>query len=391
MCNYCSILAGDSYRMNGMMDEGMPVIVSYAFPTQPMLANDELAADRKLIDAVREATAHFEETAGVRFTEVGPHHDAMVEIIYNHDHSGVSYGTYPLVHEGVTSTNGTLAMTSLFTSFAKGGFGYEYLLHEFGHMLGLKHPFAGAKRLPAHLDNTDNTVMSYTTISGPKASLQSLDVAALTALYGDASALERVAVAFKGSPLEVLGTHAADVLVGINDANLIRASNGADVVHGRDAADMLYGNRGPDRLAGHGGNDMIFGGVGNDNLLGGTGADILRGGRGSDVVRGGAGADKLFGDGGHDTLIGDNGADTMVGRTGGDVFVLSEALAGDVIADFDIAEGDRIDVGALGLTRAEALASLTKAGNHALFHHDGGFATLYGFDPNDASEGLFIV
>ena len=46
-------------------------------------------------------------------------------------------------------------------SFARGTYGYEVLIHEVGHTLGLRHPF-DAPTLPAAFENSRYSVMSYT-------------------------------------------------------------------------------------------------------------------------------------------------------------------------------------------------------------------------------------
>ena len=71
---------------------------------------------------------------------------------------------------------------------APGGIGYESLLHELGHVLGLKHPFEGAQQLapgdgPGQ-DNTATTLMSYNDLGAPRTEFSAYDVAALTWLYG---------------------------------------------------------------------------------------------------------------------------------------------------------------------------------------------------------------
>ena len=65
----------------------------------------------------------------------------------------------------------------------------------------------------------------------------------------------------------------------------------------------------------------------NDVLIGGAGDDYINGGIGNDVLVGGEGADQLFGD---------QGADIFLYQSIGD--------AGDTIEDFNIAEGDSINI-----------------------------------------------
>jgi len=94
--------------------------------------------------------------------------------------------------------------------------------------------------------------------------------------------------------------------------------NEFDISGANDGHDFLSGGNGNDILFGQGGNDTLDGGKGNDILLGGTGNDTLIGGQGNDI------------------LIGGSGADTFVWKAGD--------IGNDVIKDFKVAEGDRIDL-----------------------------------------------
>lgn len=74
---------------------------------------------------------------------------------------------------------------SINTTPTKGTSGYEVLLHEIGHALGLGHPFDGDFTLSASDDNTNNTVMSYTHAGAIKTAFQPYDLLALAWLYGN--------------------------------------------------------------------------------------------------------------------------------------------------------------------------------------------------------------
>ena len=160
--------------------------------------------------------------------------------------------------------------------------------------------------------------------------------------------------------------------------------SGDDTALGGAGDDTFFGDRGADSLAGGGGDDLLIGGYGADTLDGGGGdgdtasyigagygvfldlegglasdgfatdvllgienalgsyaADVLLGNKADNMLSGGAGAD---------VLDGRTGADSLAGGEGGDRFVLG---SGDVVTDFDLSEGDVLDLGGLGIDAAD--------------------------------------
>ncbi|MDO9623764.1 MAG: cadherin domain-containing protein, partial [Pseudomonas sp.] len=83
-----------------------------------------------------------------------------------------------------------------------------------------------------------------------------------------------------------------------------------------------------------------------DTTLQGTSSDdTLTGSSQADTLIGGLGDDILYGQGGNDILIGGEGNDILYGGSGADTFVWQAGDFGnDVIKDFNIGEGDRIDL-----------------------------------------------
>ncbi|WP_348983481.1 cadherin-like domain-containing protein [Vibrio sp. 1CM23M] len=81
-------------------------------------------------------------------------------------------------------------------------------------------------------------------------------------------------------------------------------------------------------------------------LFAGTNATDLTAGSGNDRLVGGAGDDTLVGGDGNDTLIGGGGSDILTGGDGMDSFVWLNIEDGveDTITDFDLSEGDSIDL-----------------------------------------------
>jgi Ca2+-binding RTX toxin-like protein len=205
---------------------------------------------------------------------------------------------------------------------------------------------------------------------------------------------------FGADDIDGTGNALANQLEGNAGANTLDGGAGNDTLSGGAGLDSLIGGQGQDLLDGGTGADTMEGGTGNDiyvvddaadvvvelagagsdqvrasvshalganlerltlmgsadingtgngmanRLDGNAGHNILDGGMGNDALNGLAGNDTLTGGGGNDTLDGGAGADSMEGGLGADVFLFGSATEadGDVIADFNVAEGDRIDL-----------------------------------------------
>ncbi len=244
------------------------------------------------------------------------------------------------------------------------------LLHEMGHALGLKHPFADPA-LPAALENNKYTVMSYS--ANPDNNLDSdammlFDTYALQDIWGttaynpgnttytgsrtdtvdaiwdsggrntfDAAshvtsvtlnlkqgafssfdAKDDVVITFGTRIHSAVGGSGDDTLLGNALRNNLKGNGGDDQINGRNGNDRLKGHAGNDTLIGGRGDDLLNGGVGNDTLNGNADNDTLNGLAGKDLLIGGLGHDDLLGKGGDDILKGNKGRDTLLGGGGND-------------------------------------------------------------------------
>lgn len=156
-----------------------------------------------------------------------------------------------------------------------------------------------------------------------------------------------------------------DTLSGDEGNDLLVGDSGDDDMFGGLGDDFLKGGSGTDNMFGGEGRDTLVGQDGNDILSGGQDKDVLRGGAGEDVLEGGDGVDRLHGGAGADTLTGGSGNDYLFGEDGADTFVFESGTGIDEIADFDQAEGDRLDFTQLGVA-LEDVAVNVLSGNLVL-------------------------
>ena len=181
------------------------------------------------------------------------------------------------------------------------------LIHEFGHSLGLEHPFEAGDG-DAVNGITDPWLSAY-----PEDTVMA---------YRNP---------FSGSWPDVFTDNDINALIEAWGAETRLFGDAQDLITGAAYRDILLGAGGDDELRGWKGADRVEGGLGNDQVMGGDGADDLLGG---------AGDDSIFGGYGHDTITGGSGNDRIRGGFGRDLFVWSSGF--DLIEDFRLSENDRI-------------------------------------------------
>ena len=176
------------------------------------------------------------------------------------------------------------------------------------------------------------------------ASKVTVNLSNLAANSGDAKGDSYISIEqFTGSLFNdtLIGSDAADVLLGLagNDTidggksgDALSGNLGTDTIHGGDGDDTIDGDEDNDKLFGDDGKDTINGNDGADTLDGGADNDTLVGENGDDLLLGGAGNDQLDGGADNDVLEGGLGADKLEGGTGFDLASYRNATAA-VVAD----------------------------------------------------------
>ncbi len=172
----------------------------------------------------------------------------------------------------------------------------------------------------------------------------------------------------------LLGGAGRDRLFGDAGDDVVGGQEDDDVINGGSGRDLLYGDAGDDQVAGDADSDRLEGGAGKDKLDGGAGDDDLHGQDGDDHLEGGLGRDLIFGGVGNDIIFGGGDADQLFGGAGADRFGFQSTAdsaigASDIIVDFNLLEGDLIDLSAIDAvshTAAdEAFTFVTEFSNQA--------------------------
>lgn len=312
------------------------------------------ALDNTHRDRVRDALEYFSSVIDVQFTEVGSGGDLSYGS--NVQASSAGYARYPNEGSQVMMANN---QSSFAGGWDEGSYGWQTLIHETAHALGLKHPGAynagggttPGPYLPGGQDHRVNTIMSYNTAPNMTRvmydngsftrntlnadSLQGYDIEALQYLYGASTTTTAQTYGFDDDP------YMSRTLWNPNAGSTIDLSNqtGTNVldlrggkfssIGVRDAyADMPYTKE--QFLALKAGNGKALSAIvgkptytGQNNLFVAAGSQFTvgKGGSGSDSlvantvggnIDGGGGDDNLYWSGGNLQATGGQGNDTLL-------------------------------------------------------------------------------
>lgn len=230
----------------------------------------------------RAALAAITQVTGIRFAEVADPaaadiHFANARLLDGYTSQDMSSLTYTLAGDQVTAVKpqGWVFLESSFADNqtpAPGGWGWESLLHELGHVLGLKHPDEGAVTLPPGdapgQDNSLTTIMSDHLIGAPRATFGPDDLAALQWLYGGDGLAGKLGVG--GAGLSLVGTAGADTLTGGPGADRFDGAGGNDTITGGDGTDtaVFHGGRSQFQVQAQGSTVTVTGASGAVTLSG---------------------------------------------------------------------------------------------------------------------------
>jgi hypothetical protein len=201
--------------------------------------------------AARSALNYMSSITGIKFVETSDGNAAQMHFananINGSSTTGLDSSHYSYSYNGSQTVTKFTASTYVYldnkewagmnSNLTAGTQGYETLLHEIGHAMGLKHTFEGSITLPKAQDNTNFSLMSYTHAGGVHSTYSEYDIAALKWLYGGDGLGGQYGVNSTTGGRYFTGTSLADTLTGTSVADKLEGGKGNDTLNGGGGLD----------------------------------------------------------------------------------------------------------------------------------------------------------
>ncbi|MCU0089894.1 M10 family metallopeptidase C-terminal domain-containing protein [Pseudomonas koreensis] len=325
-----SLISGTQWESTKWYDKSAPTELTYSFinPVSSYFATNysadneykavfALTANQQV--AVASALSAWSSVANIKFSQTT---DTLANV------GDLRFGGYSLMESGTvawaylpgsTPKSGDvwIGPETNQADPSKGSYDYLTFVHEIGHAIGLKHPFATSQTnstvLDASLDDVRFTVMSYNdNYSYQPTTPMLLDILAIQSLYGANTAWQAGNTTYtwanNQSIFETIWDGGGiDTIDASNQLNAVRIdlNEGAFSQIGKAFLDLKTLTAFNEGLA-------IAYGAKIENAVGTVNDDSLIGNALDNILNGQAGADTMIGGTGNDTYFVDNVGDTVI-------------------------------------------------------------------------------
>lgn len=327
--------AGDfepSTKWGSGLGQGADLTYSLSSPYSVFTGRDSnygqlLALTSEQQVAIRAVMAEFSDVTGLTFTEVNDTQNSAGDIRWTRTDNpqiATASGYYP----GSSTDAGDIWIGNQYPQFANpviGGHGYQTLLHELGHALGLSHPHQTAINPAPGEDQLKYSVMSYRDFDGDPINGYTTDYYPTTLMINDIAALQFL---YGANTSYRAGD---DVYTWASDKSVFETiydAGGIDTIDARSQSSGVLLNLNPGQWSEIGqaffnGQSMVrdnltiaYGTV-IENVIGSNHNDTLIGNDAANSLNGWYGADQMIGGNGDDTYYVDNTGDVIIEEVGG--------------------------------------------------------------------------
>ena len=383
-----SLLA--TYKWGGGLGTGADLTYSFGTASsvyisgysEPTNGFGEFTVHQK--NATRAALDYWSNVANLTFTEVTDSSSVAGDLRFAHSSDPSTAWAY-LPSSSTKGGDVWVGNSSWYDNMSQGTYGFQTILHEIGHSLGLMHPHSGGEVADLSIDWTGNSVMSYRSYVGAGLTGYTQNYYPDTPMINDVAALQYI---YGANTSHNSGDTVYSWATNEKLLQTIWDGGGADTIDwsNQSTAAVIKLTAGEWSELG----SSYWSGASYEtrtlNIANGVVIENATGGSGNDTIVGNAADNVIIGSGGDDSLTGGAGNDTFVfeGSSG----------TGDMIYDFSAGAGseDQIDISWTGITNFYFLQdNISDVGGNAVITLGGGESvTLNGVTKSQLHADDFV-